>query len=116
VTYYYVDIYLSTLRYFEHLPMDTLYSGHWPTMHGEEIRDFIAESRQTVEFLDRVILTSLEKSRAGLSMKELVDAVANAKTDVLLALPLHRMKQQNAQRRDQAATAGGQRPQRRRVL
>ena len=81
VTYYYVDIYLSTLRYFEHLPIDTLYSGHWPTMHGEEIRDFIAESRQTVEFLDRVILTSLEKNRAGLTMKELVDAVANAVGD-----------------------------------
>jgi len=78
VTYYYVDIYLSTLRYFEHLPIDTLYSGHWPIMHGEEIRDFIAESRQTVELLDRVILASLEKTRAGLTLKELIDAVANA--------------------------------------
>ena len=81
VTYYYVDIYLSTLRYFEHLPIDTLYSGHWPIMHGEEIQDFIAESQQTVEILDRVILTSLEKHRAGLTMKELVDAVANAVGD-----------------------------------
>jgi glyoxylase-like metal-dependent hydrolase (beta-lactamase superfamily II) len=81
VTYYYVDVYLSTLRYFEHLPIDTLYSGHWPILHGEEIRDFIAESRQTVDFLDRVILTSLEKNRAGLTMKELVDAVANAVGD-----------------------------------
>ena len=81
VTYYYVDIYLSTLRYFEHLPIDTLYSGHWPIMRGEEIRDFIAESRQTVEFLDRVILSSLEKNRAGLAMKELVDAVATAVGD-----------------------------------
>jgi hypothetical protein len=50
-------------------------------MRGEDIRDFIAESRQTVEFLDRVILASLEKNRAGLSMKELVDAVANAVGD-----------------------------------
>ncbi|MGD0224099.1 MAG: hypothetical protein ABSF71_17355, partial [Terriglobia bacterium] len=75
---YYIDIYLSTLRYFEHLPIDTLYSGHWPIMRGEEVRDFIAESRQTVEFLDRAILASLEKNRAGLTMKELVDAVANA--------------------------------------
>ncbi len=36
VTYFYVDIYLSTLRYFEALPLDALYSGHWPTMHGED--------------------------------------------------------------------------------
>ena len=81
ITYYYVDIYLSTLRYFEHLPIDVLYSGHWPTMRGEEIRDFIAQSRKTVDFLDRVILKSLEENRAGLSMKELVDAVANAVGD-----------------------------------
>jgi len=81
VTYYYVDIYLSTLRYFEHLPIEVLYSGHWPTMHGEEIRDFIAESRQTVELLDRVLVTSLEKNRSGLTLKQLIDAVANAVGD-----------------------------------
>jgi glyoxylase-like metal-dependent hydrolase (beta-lactamase superfamily II) len=81
VTYYYIDIYLSTLRYFEHLPIDTLYSGHWPNMQGEEIRDFIAESRQMVEFLDRTILSTLEKNRAGLTMKELVDAAATAAGD-----------------------------------
>ena len=78
VTYYYVDIYLSTLRYFESLDLDVLHSGHWPTMRGEEIRDFIAESRQTVELFDRVILGSLAKTHAGLTMKELIDAVSSA--------------------------------------
>jgi len=78
VTYYYVDIYLSTLRYFELLPIAVLYSGHWPTMRGDEIRDFISESRKTVAFLDRVILASLGKHRSGLTLKQLVDAVANA--------------------------------------
>lgn len=81
VTYYYVDIYLSTLRYFEQLAIDVLYSGHWPVMRGEEVRDFIAESRQTVELLDRAILTSLEKNPAGLTMKELIEVVANAVGD-----------------------------------
>jgi glyoxylase-like metal-dependent hydrolase (beta-lactamase superfamily II) len=81
VTYYYVDLYLSTLRYFEGLSIDFLYSGHCPNMQGEEIRDFIAESRQTVELLDRVILASLEKNPAGLTMKQLIDAVANAVGD-----------------------------------
>jgi len=83
VTYFYVDIYLSTLRYFENLPIDVLYSGHWPIMHGEEIRDFIAESRQTVELLDRAVLAGLEKNRGGLSLKELIDVVANAVGDWL---------------------------------
>lgn len=78
VTYYYVDIYLSTLRYFETLDIDVLYSGHWPVMRGEAIRDFIAESRQTVELFDQVILSSLGKNPTGLTLKELIEAVANA--------------------------------------
>jgi glyoxylase-like metal-dependent hydrolase (beta-lactamase superfamily II) len=77
VTYYQVDIYLSTLRYFEHLPIEVLYSGHWPIMRGEEIRSFIGESRRTVELFDRVILESLARHPAGLTMKELIDAVSN---------------------------------------
>jgi len=81
VTYYYVDIYLSTLRFFESLEITRLYSGHWPTMEGEEVKDFIAESRQTVELFDRVILASLSKHASGLTMKELIDAVAQAAGD-----------------------------------
>jgi glyoxylase-like metal-dependent hydrolase (beta-lactamase superfamily II) len=81
VTYYYVDIYLSTLRYFEGLPMEVLYSGHWPAMRGEEIRDFIAESRQTVELFDRAILGSLGENSAGLTLKKLIDVVAYAAGD-----------------------------------
>lgn len=78
VTYYYVDIYLSTLRYFESLDINTLYSGHWPIMTGEEIRDFISESRQTVELFDRVIISNLQRLTQGLTLKELIDAVSNA--------------------------------------
>ena len=81
VTYYYVDIYLSTLRYFESLEIKTLYSGHWPIMTGEEIRDFINESRQTVELFDRVILSTLHQTRSGLTLKDLIDAVSNAVGD-----------------------------------
>jgi glyoxylase-like metal-dependent hydrolase (beta-lactamase superfamily II) len=81
VTYYHIDAYLSTIRYFEHLPVEVLYSGHWPIMHGEEIQDFLAESRRTVEVADRAILQGLAKAPAGLTMKELIDAVANAVGD-----------------------------------
>ena len=78
VTYFYVDIYLSTLRYLEALEINRLYSGHWPAMEGEEVQDFIAESRQTVELFDRVILSSLGKNASGLTMKDLIDAVSQA--------------------------------------
>jgi glyoxylase-like metal-dependent hydrolase (beta-lactamase superfamily II) len=81
VTYYYVDTYLSTLRYLESLEIKTLYSGHWPTMSGEEIADFINESRQTAEIFDRAILSSLSKHPSGRNMKELIDLVSNAVGD-----------------------------------
>jgi glyoxylase-like metal-dependent hydrolase (beta-lactamase superfamily II) len=81
VTYYYVDTYLSTLRYFENLEIKTLYSGHWPTMTGEEIADFINDSRKTVEVFDRAILSSLRNHAPGLNMKELIDVVSNAVGD-----------------------------------
>jgi glyoxylase-like metal-dependent hydrolase (beta-lactamase superfamily II) len=78
VTYYQVDIYLSTLRYFESLPIQSLYSGHWPIMRGEEISDFISESRRTVELLDRVILSTLERVPSGMTLAEFIRAVAEA--------------------------------------
>jgi glyoxylase-like metal-dependent hydrolase (beta-lactamase superfamily II) len=81
VTYFHVDVYLSTLRYLESLAIDNLYSGHWPNMRGEEIRDFIAESRQTVELIDRVVLSSLQTNPAGLTLKQFIDAIANAVGD-----------------------------------
>ncbi|MGH9396665.1 MAG: MBL fold metallo-hydrolase, partial [Terriglobia bacterium] len=78
VTYYSVDIYLSTLRYFETLPLDVIYSGHWPVMRGAEFQDFLAESRHTVELFDRVILSDLARHPAGLTLRELINSVANA--------------------------------------
>ncbi|HEX5413369.1 MAG TPA: MBL fold metallo-hydrolase [Terriglobia bacterium] len=81
VTYYHVDLYLSTIQYFEHLPISVLYSGHWPVMRGEEVKDFLSESRRTVEFVDRVILHGLEKNRSGMTLKQLIDTVAAAVGD-----------------------------------
>lgn len=81
VTYYQIDAYLSTIRYLEHLPADALYSGHWPEMHGEEIRDFLAESRRTVDQADRIILQELAKAPEGLAMRQLIDALGGAMGD-----------------------------------
>lgn len=81
VTYYQVDVYLSTLRYFENLPVNVVYSGHWPTMSGEEFRDFLSESRQTVEMIDRAILSGLAQSNSGLTLKEIIDVIAHAAGD-----------------------------------
>lgn len=81
VTYYFVDVYLSTLRYFESLDIDVFYSGHFPAMRDEAIKNFIYESRQTVELFDRVILLDLGKHPAGLTLNHLISSVANAVGD-----------------------------------
>ena len=96
---FYTAIYLSNL------PIDVLYSGYWPVMRGEQVRDFIAESRQTVEMIDRVIIASLAQKPDGRSLRELIDEVANADgewpkdTWVLATFPvkghLDRLEQQN---------------------
>jgi hypothetical protein len=50
-------------------------------MQGEEVRDFMAQSRQTVDTLDRPILTNLEKHREGLTLRDLIDVAATAVGD-----------------------------------
>jgi glyoxylase-like metal-dependent hydrolase (beta-lactamase superfamily II) len=75
VTYFYVDLYLSTLTHLEGLDLETLHTGHWPSMDREEIRDFFNDSRKTVEILDRRILSALERSGACLTLNELIGEV-----------------------------------------
>jgi hypothetical protein len=50
-------------------------------MRGDEIKNFIAESRQTVELFDRVILRDLGRHPEGLTLNQLIATVANAVGD-----------------------------------
>ncbi len=72
VTYYQVDLYLSTLSQLEKLRIESLYTGHWPNMHGDEIGDFLADSRNTVDRLDRCLLRALAGASHGLTLKQLI--------------------------------------------
>lgn len=51
MTYYQVDPYLSTLSKLEKLELQALHTGHWPSMYGDEIRDFLSDSRKQSNFL-----------------------------------------------------------------
>jgi len=94
VTYFYIDLYLSTLTFLERLPLEHLHTGHWPSMEGEEIRDFFSDSRNTVERLDRKILGSLKKFHTGMTLNELMGAAMEefpewpADTRVLTSFPV----------------------------
>ena len=81
VTYYYVEAYLSTLNFLENLPIDTLFTAHWPIMRGGEIRDFLGESRQTVRTFDRILLSSLAGAPSGLDLSHLIEKFGNAFSD-----------------------------------
>jgi glyoxylase-like metal-dependent hydrolase (beta-lactamase superfamily II) len=73
VTYFHIDSYLSTLRHLEQLDLQALHTGHWPSMYGDEIRDFMSDSRRTVEVLDRRLLRALQNSSTGLTLNQLID-------------------------------------------
>jgi len=73
VTYFQVDLYLSTLAQLEDLNIEEMHTGHWPSMYGDEVRDFITDSRRTVEILDRRILQALSKARSGLTLDQLIN-------------------------------------------
>jgi len=94
VTYFYIDLYLSTLTQLEGLQLEHLHTGHWPSMQGEQIRDFFSDSRNTVERLDRKILGSLNQSRTGMTLSELMDTAMEefpewpAGTRVLTSFPV----------------------------
>lgn len=75
VTYFYIDLYLSTLTHLDGLGLEALHTGHWPSMYGDEIRDFFSDSRKTVEILDRRIIRALRQARSGLTLNQLIDEV-----------------------------------------
>jgi glyoxylase-like metal-dependent hydrolase (beta-lactamase superfamily II) len=81
VTYYYVDAYLATISLLEQLPMEALYTAHFPAMRGSAIRDFMAESRQVVQTFDRILLSALKGAPSGLNLTQLTEAIGAAFSD-----------------------------------
>jgi glyoxylase-like metal-dependent hydrolase (beta-lactamase superfamily II) len=71
-TYYAVDAYLATVRFLEDQPIDHIYSGHWPSMHGMEVKGFLDQTREFVENADVEIKKHLGDHRGGVSLKQLI--------------------------------------------
>jgi len=75
-TYYTVDSYLATIHYLENKPFEHMYSGHWPAMHGADVRTFLGDSRRFVETADDLVKAQLRSNTKGLSLKEILYAVS----------------------------------------
>jgi glyoxylase-like metal-dependent hydrolase (beta-lactamase superfamily II) len=71
-TYYTVDAYLATIHFLEQMPIEHLYSGHWPNAHGPGVKRFLSESRRFVETVDEVLPDVLDRHPKGATLSEIV--------------------------------------------
>ena len=62
-TYENVDEYLSTIHLVERLPITTYAGCHWPIKREDEIGEFCRESRDFVDYTDRVLMELLASPR-----------------------------------------------------
>jgi glyoxylase-like metal-dependent hydrolase (beta-lactamase superfamily II) len=71
-TYTHVDDYLATANLVESLAPRELHGCHWPPARGPEVGEFIAESRDYVEHVDRLVRACLAQP---LTLDRLIDCV-----------------------------------------
>lgn len=71
-TYTHVDEYLATADMVESLAPDELHGCHWPPARGTEVAAFIAETRDYVGYIDRLVRLSLVEP---LTLEELIWSV-----------------------------------------
>ncbi|MCZ2077676.1 MAG: MBL fold metallo-hydrolase [Bryobacterales bacterium] len=74
-TYYVVSSYLSTIAFLEQQPIEHLFGGHWPAMHGPEVGRFLARSRSFVQRADELIVAFLKNHTRGATLREILYAI-----------------------------------------
>lgn len=76
-----VSDYLGTVSRLERLGVQSLHGAHWPARHGsEEVDRFLAESRDALEHLERVIVEALAPS-SEVALSDVIDHVRRAFPD-----------------------------------
>ena len=71
-TYLYVDTYLMSIKHLGSLGSEMLCLAHWPVKRGHEVQDFLDESRQYVEQVERLMIGALKGKSTGATMRELM--------------------------------------------
>jgi glyoxylase-like metal-dependent hydrolase (beta-lactamase superfamily II) len=74
-TYYCVESYLATINFLEKQPIQLLLSGHWPSMAGEEVAEFLRSSRAFVDRASALVQEHLQKHARGSTLREITDAL-----------------------------------------
>ena len=51
--------------------IEWIYSAHWPTYHGSQVAEFLAECRKFVDKASAIVMKTLERHPEGVSLKSL---------------------------------------------
>ncbi len=93
-TYRYVEAYLSTLRFFEHMPIKTLLTSHYPVLEGPAVAEFLTESRAFADRLEFLLRHELTNTSGARTTRDLVDTLSSglgswpAEAGIYLVYPL----------------------------
>jgi glyoxylase-like metal-dependent hydrolase (beta-lactamase superfamily II) len=93
--YFSVLAYLGTLQMLQAFEIDWIYSGHWPTYHGSQVAEFLAESRRFVDNAAALVWKTLEKRPDGVTLRAFMDECGPVlggwplSSQWLLMYPLH---------------------------
>lgn len=71
-TYYTVDSYLATVAFLENMPIEHMFTGHWPAVHGAEVTHFLAQSRSFVMLADELLQAYFKAHHGGVTLKQIL--------------------------------------------
>jgi glyoxylase-like metal-dependent hydrolase (beta-lactamase superfamily II) len=71
-TYYTVESYLATIQFLENMPIEHLFSGHWPSMHHAEVNRFLDASRTFVNTADMLLQNYFHSHHGGITLKQIL--------------------------------------------
>lgn len=74
-TYYAVNAYLATIEFLEKQRIEHMFTGHWPSAHGEDTKKFLSQSRNFVERVDACVVEYLKQHRRGATIKTLLHEI-----------------------------------------
>ncbi|MFN7996851.1 MAG: MBL fold metallo-hydrolase [Bryobacteraceae bacterium] len=75
-TYYTVDSYLATVAFLENMPIEHMFSGHWPAAHGADVTRFLAQSRSFVTVADELLQTYFKAHHGGVTLKQILGDIS----------------------------------------
>jgi glyoxylase-like metal-dependent hydrolase (beta-lactamase superfamily II) len=71
-TYYTVDAYLATVQFLESMPIEHMYSGHWPASHGAAVATFLDSSREFVLRASELLIDYFRAHRNRITLKQIL--------------------------------------------